>query len=271
MKVYDEILKQIKATNYNTDLLIDDSKFDNNYYVFKETKEEIENLAQDDMINDWIVERVRRFNTSATYLIESLNSACNFKLAESTSNEKIRKNMELFVRRELRNVCINIEIYIDKVFSFIKYYFFLDKEGTEGRGPFLKTLEQFKEINQVVGIFIEYCKFSYKNEDIEFIRHVRNDEIHNESQLDLHDYSFGKTTDEIIDHGYKIRDEEIFERISNVLCILISLKNNLQNMVQAIKPIEVYDFVLHKEPLINTIKPKSRVDFKINKKLVLKN
>lgn len=257
-KVLQEILDKIKSTNYQFTLLINDSKLNKNFFPLQKTKEEIENFTHDDLINDWIIERVRRFNFSSSYLIDSINNA--IAIQQSLFNHDF-KAIEPFIRKELRNICINIEMYTDKIIAFCKYFFYFDAKKTKKNNIFISTLKQFVPLTTLINDFLIKCSEIYTNESINYINSIRNDEIHNESPLDLHIYHFDDARAKeglfIIDNGYKINTKDLFSKVHQCICLLIELKSILQQILETIHPLKVVSFISQNK-LRNIIEPKIR-------------
>lgn len=256
----DELIEKFKKILDKETLFIDNTKLDWGFYFYKETPKEVENFTHDMAINDWLIERVRRFNHSAGFLFDSLQKVVNIQ-KHLTSNEETIAIVEL-LRGEIRNLCINLEIYFDKIVAFCRYYFFFDLKKTEKKDNFIKTLKQFENIDPTIKIFYEYCKEVYNNLDYQYIYSIRCDEVHNESALGLHNFRFAnKTPLEIIDLGYKISNEIILPKIYTSVMLSIKLKNALQKILEVVKTPIIANYIKCNDNLKNVIMPKERCDY----------
>lgn len=248
-----DYIEKIIETNYKNELQLKSDKLDFNFYLFEDNNDEIDKFSHDNAINDHLFERIRRFNSSSEFLIESINRTIML-------NEQIKSNkdnrLEILLRKELRNICINLEIYINKIITFCKYYLFFDIDKTDDGKIFMDTLKQFFILNPIFKKFHDLCSEAYQNSDLVYINDIRNKEIHNESPLDIHNYRFDDNCN-VEDLGYKISDESIFEKIYNVVYIVIKIRKLLQELLEKVTPENIADFV-QKNKLNNIIQPKLR-------------
>ena len=247
-----------------TQLYIDLEKLDNNFYFFKETKEDIENFTHDDAINDWLKEKARIFNSSTFYLINSVE-----KMIVFWNNIENDKSIETWLRMEIRNTCINIEMYVDKIKNLIGYYFFFDEKTIFDGEKFIKALKQFETISTTIGEFIESCILLHSDKKYQWIRSIRVAEIHNESLIDRHNYEFSPNNSKliIVDKGYKVKSEIILDNIQHTLFLLKNVRDKAQQILESIPPIKIYNFVKDTPVLKGIIFPGNRVDS--NKKIII--
>ena len=255
-----ELIKKFEKILDKNTLFIDKTKLDWDFYFYKETPKEVENFTHDMAINDWLIERVRRFNHSASFLFDSIQKVVNIQKYLASKEESIA--ITEILRGEIRNLCINLEIYFDKIVAFCRYYFFFDLKKTEKKDNFMKTLEQFENIDPTIKIFSTCCKEIYNNLDYKYIYSIRCDEVHNESALDLHNFRFtNKAPLEIVDLGYKISNEIILSKIYTSIMLSIKLKNALQKILEVVKIPTIANYIKCNDNLKNVIMPKERCDY----------
>lgn len=256
-----KILDEIRSTQYDQRLLIDDANLEKNFFAFQETDDEINRFTHDDLINDWLIERVRRFNSSTLYLVDSITNAINLQEVAEL-NDGNHDAYALMARREIRNICINTEMFFDKMVTLCKYCFFFDPEKTKKNDRFIDTLKQFIPLSETISGFLSCCKKAYNSFDLQYVNSIRNDEIHNESPLDLHEYHFDDSRAVeglfIVDNGFKISNKEILQRISVVISLMIETKDSLQKMLETIHPLDIESFVKN-TILKNVVIPKNRI------------
>ena len=256
-----KIINDKKEFFLPNNLYINIDILDKNFYFYKETIDDINKFTHDDAINDWLPEKVRIFNSSTFYLVHSIE-----KMIVFWNNREKGITMEAYLRTELRNTCINIEMYIDKIKSLIGYYFFLNRKTISDGKDFIKTISQFQTMDKILGKFIKDCKDLNENEKYKWIKSIRIAEIHNESLIDMHNYEL--SPDLIpIDKGYKINSETIIDNILYVLKLLYEIKNDVQKILETIPSHIVYKYIKENETnLKNILIPGTRADF--NKEIV---
>ena len=117
-------------------LVLDTSKLDKNFIAYETDPTAINTLEHNDVINDWHIERIRRINATAGYLILSLQRLQISGDTLSKMGEPLDDPDKYYAlvgthRASCRDVCINLNIYTEGIKSFCRYYFFMDKEATE--------------------------------------------------------------------------------------------------------------------------------------------
>jgi len=258
----DKILIKLLSVNYKDKLFITDKNLDKNFFPHKRTKEEIEKFTHDDLINDYLIERVRRFNISATYLMDSLDNAITICF-NMVKQREMEGQLTPFFRKELRNICVNLEIYIDKLIGFCRYYFFFNLKKTENKKVFIQTLKQFADKNENIMKFYNFCNKMYQEKSFKFVYQVRCDEVHNESVLDLHEYKFADNDLIIEDLGYKVSNQEIVDNIYEVLLLVVELKSLFQNILEKIKEPNIASYIEKNfDKLKNIVDPSQRCEYK---------
>lgn len=241
-------------------LYLNIDKLSKDFFFYKENAED---LSYDDAVNDWPIEKVRIFNSSTFYLISSVE-----KMIVLWNNMHLDHSIELYLRQEIRNTCINISVYVDKVKSIIGYYFFLTAEAIFNSKDFIKALSQFKSMDSSIVKFIEDCKKINKDDKFNWIYNIRNDEIHNESVIDKHNYVFENGFLIPVDKGFKIESETLLDSIKDVLQLLLIIRNDVQEILEKIPNGKVYNFIKNDTSLKWIISPWNRAD--ANNKIAIK-
>ena len=116
-----------------TRLILNDSVLDHSFCIYETDPSKVESFEHNDAINDWLIEHVRRFNSSTAYLISSLNRmACFGQLLVDSSKENMNQTQLSALSNEHRAACrdsaINIDILVEKIKELCRYYFFMDRE-----------------------------------------------------------------------------------------------------------------------------------------------
>jgi len=197
----------------------------------------IKDILNDETMNDQQYVRVDRFNRSALELINSLQNMFNY--INTVKNIKQDLGNDIILRKSCRNVCMNIDMYIGKILTFIRYYFFMNVNKTIDAKVCIRTLDLFRDIDSVRVTKLKNCciKIS-KDESYLFVSGIRNDEEHNDSPLNKMHYEFGQDGS-ITCTGFKITNQEIVERVVDVIWLLIDVVQSLQEIIDYIPEIEI--------------------------------
>lgn len=190
----DKNIKNVEEYFPIYNLYIKLEKLDHALYFYKKERDDIENFTHDDAINDWLIEKVRMFNSSTSYLFNSIMNMLNMW---NYYNNVLMD--EAFLRMEIRNTCINISIYVEKIKSLCRYYFFFDENATKYTDKFMKTLKQLNKLDPKIIKFINVCYRINNDISYKWISNIRDSEIHNESIIDKHNYEIGEKIHNIID------------------------------------------------------------------------
>lgn len=234
-------------------LYLDNSKCDYNYYSYELDPNKI---THDDVINDSLQERIRRFNMSTyhlTFAVERMLLFWNALNSKGNNQESSIFNYRL----NCRDVCINIDMYVDKIKAFCRYYFYMSEKVIDDSKEWAKTLKLFTDLcPTLLNTFLSECSKLMSNDDYKFVHNIRNDEIHNESALDLKKLRFSDDTSDglkIVDDGYKLQDDIIIEKIQKVLLILSSVRDALQEIVDKIHPHKIATYVSDNEAKLKNV------------------
>ena len=98
-------------------LLLDGSKLEKSFYSYEADPQKIPEFEHNDLINDWLLEHIRRFNETAGYLLRSLQKVSAYgKLLSEEKRFVVQDGIPVDVLKEhrvaCRDACINIDIYI---------------------------------------------------------------------------------------------------------------------------------------------------------------
>lgn len=241
-------------------LILDISKLDHSFFAYETDPNAINTLEHNDVINDWHIERIRRLNASAGYLIRSLQQLQIFgdvltKLGESPQN---LDNYYVLIgnhRASCREVCINIDIYTESVKSFCRYYFFMDREATDNTLAWCKALAQYKQISGWTYIenFLSACRIMFENKDTKFLTSIRNEEVHNVSPLELINYKFQEKALIPIPTEYILANQDLHNKIVNVINLLLTVTSSLQAILNNISPGAIYKYLSPQDGCLKNI------------------
>ena len=241
-------------------LIIDTSKLDHSFFAYETDHDLINTLEHNDLINDWHIERIRRLSSSARYLILSLQRLQVFgeymeKLGELSKDFDSYYVLIENHRAACRDVCINIDIYVEHIKSFCRYYFFMEREKTDKTKEWRKALEQYKNLSEWIYIekFIDSCSTMFKNEDTKFLIDLRNEEVHNVSPLELIQYKFQDAALAPVPNEYIISSQELHNKIVNVISLLLVVVSSLQDLLNNISPRAIYNYLAPQDGCLKNI------------------
>ena len=209
-----------------------------------------------DLVKEWHIEHIRRFNVSANYLYASLtrfmlSASMRIDIEDKDYNEQELQIINQEFRLDSRDLCINIAMYVDKVKSFCGHYFFINPDTTQNAKEWIKTMEHFIHMpnGKWVDIFLSLARDFYNMESFKFVKNIRDDEIHNESVIELMDYDLvnkdGAT--QIVSLGYIVSENSLYGNILDTIEPLKELSKALNNMILRINPVHVYKYLEDKK------------------------
>lgn len=247
-----------------TRLILNDSVLDHSFCIYETDPSKVESFEHNDAINDWLIEHVRRFNSSSAYLISSLNRMSYFgQLLADNAKQNTNQTQLPVLLREHRAACrdsaISIDILVEKTKELCRYYFFMDREKTDNTKSWVTALKQYNKIKNwsYLEDFIKKCNRFYDNDDVKFITNIRNREVHNDSPIELIHYRFKEKELIPIPENYTISNQDLHNKITIVIQLLIELIQSLQNVLVNITPGSIWGY-LEKNNLENIIKPEER-------------
>ena len=246
-------------------LFLDDSKLDRNFYGYDTESHLIEKFTHNDLINDYLIERVRRLNISANYLVVSLQRFQYNALCLTQKHDEFdEKDYYAFLnnyRCSCRDVLINIDIFIENIKTFIRYYFFMDLDKTDDTKIWMKTLKNYDKIPQwkYIQVFLDKCSLLYVHEDTKLLNNIRNKEVHSTSPIQLMKYKFLVGNLIPVPVEYIISNQELHDKILNVVELLLDVVAALQDLLNNISPKNILNYLSPQDgKLKNIIKMSNR-------------
>ena len=244
-------------------LFLNADVLEHNFFFYETDPQKIETFDHNDAVNDWLIEHVRRFNSSSAYLVSSLNRmALLGQSLEKSANPNSGQELSILMaehRAACRNSAINIDILVEKIKELCRYYFFMDRDKTDNAKSWIKALAQYNRIINwsCLEDFINLCKSFNDNDDVKFITNIRNREVHNDSPIELIHYRFERNEPIPTPESYIISNNDLHNKITVVIQMLIELIQSLQNVLVNISPLSIWRY-LDKINLENIIKPEER-------------
>lgn len=242
------------------DLILNTSKIERNFFAYETESSQIPTFEHNDLINDWHIEHIRRFNASTMYLINSLTRMITFgKLLEEGHNIITENGIPIDLVAEhriaCRDTCINIDICIEKIKAFCRHYFFMNPAKTDNTGRWVAALKEYNKIDgwDYIENFIVQCDIFNKNEHAKFIKDIRNAEIHNESPFELIHYHFEDASLQPIPESYVINNETLHNSIVETVSLLIKVISSLQVILENITPYSIYNYLKQQDNKSNKI------------------
>ena len=230
-------------------LLLSTEKVNHGFFAFEIDPSKIEQFEHNDLINDWHIEHIRRFNATAEHLVRSLLQvqALGQLLAQGVlvgSAEGLPVNVQKEHRIACRDAFLNIDIYLEAVKAFCRYYFFMDPKLTDEGDKWYRAMRQYSSIDgwSYIEAFLSQCKQIKEDEIITFLTQVRNDEVHNESPIELIKYAFGDNLTPI-PKEYVISNQDLHNYITHAVSLLVVLSQRLQDIIDHISPGHLYNYL----------------------------
>ena len=188
----------------------------------------------DDAVNASLQEKVRRFNTAANILADSVNAIDqifveNVRLIDKCQDKDTE--VDRVFRRLVRTVYIEIAIYQEKLLNMAYNLCFV--EETRSRRYNISVLKRRAKHYPGMKLFIKKCKDLIKDEKFRFVADLRNDEVHNMSQIDSFQYDLKNAAHgiDIINLGYRISAKTLRDNYMYALEKLSELRNILQEIL----------------------------------------
>lgn len=231
-------------------LILDTSQIKKDFFAYETDESLIATFEHNDLINDWHIERIRRFNASTTYLIHSLLRMATYgNLLTEGKNVIIENGISIDLvtehRMACRDACINIDICIDKIKAFCRYYFFMNPVTTDDTKAWIKALKEYKAIDgwPFIESFISHCVALHDNKYTAYLTNVRNAEVHNESPFELVKYHFEGGSLQPIPDEYVVNSEKLHNTIVETVSLLIQVISSLQTLLENITPHSIYRYL----------------------------
>lgn len=229
----DEQREEIRKNYFDTSLLwIDLETYQKNHQQQKQSKAPFITILLEE--NQDFSEKVRRFNNSIIYLTMAVFRFSNYyHLVTICDNRDRQTLLELWCRFEARCVCNEIFMYQEKIKNLLRNLFSLDMDETKRNDDFMKVIKKLSVSNPFLDKFCNVAKSFLINDTVKDIMQIRNDEIHNDSQLDNYT-SILKTSKgswALVNPRYVIPTSQLYDKIKLCLNCLLPVKEAVQNVV----------------------------------------
>ena len=198
-----------------------------------------------DALNASIQEKVRRFNNAASILSGAIINIENCKVdGDYLYNKCQDKDTEVdkFFRTLVRNVYMELFIYQEKLLNIVCEIFFTKE--TKKRETNIKKLRAKAKFFPKLQEFIDKCESLSKENKYKWFLKIRDDEVHNMSQIDTFNFDLKKTADdnvEIIKNGYKIKAKDLREGYIYIVVKLVEIKQIVQDFIPDKKRWEIFN------------------------------
>lgn len=203
----------------------------------------------DEGINGCFQEKIRRFNNSATHLTEcvstiesvAINNFPLFALCQDIGNET-----DVIYRRMLRNVYMELFIYQEKLLNIVCNLFFV--KVTKSRQSNLDRLKKRITYSEPLKKFCDACNAFIKDDVCQKVMAIRDDEVHNMSQLDSFYYDLEKVKGGVrpIRKGYRLKVSELRDNYIYTMNKLLGIRNIVQEILDQSDFWEIY-YALQKD------------------------
>lgn len=206
---------KIRTTFFNThELRIDELDFDklsNNHIVT--TLKEFDKYSK-------LNSKILNFNNTVVYLDLAILKMVNYfdLLSDNNKNEEEKIMYEALYRQACRNVSCEVYIYEEKVKNFLRFILKLNKGKND------KSIVALKKACDKVPYGKEFLIVTdtyHRNENVIAIKKLRNDEVHNSSEL-------------LIDYKDKnsIYNFNLYQKIRLCLIAMKELKKGLYSFIK---------------------------------------
>ena len=188
----------------------------------------------DDGINGTFPEKIRRFNNSATFLVNSIlniesaniNGISLYQLCQDKPSD-----IDSMYRQLIRNVYMELFIYQEKLINIVCNLFFIRISKSRSRN--LKELKARAVYFPKLEIFCRECNKLSTKKRFKEVMSIRNDEIHNMSKIDsfIYDLENADPGYSIINKGYKIKAETLRDDYIYVMQSLAHIRDLVQEIL----------------------------------------
>ena len=243
------------------DLFLDLSALDQSFFLFEDDPAKIDQVSHNDAINDWLIEHARRFNQTAKCLDHAYFEMQSYGNALIVSDSaQLDPCIWEKHRYACRNVCFEIDTFIEAYKSFLRYYFFMDTRATDDGKKWYKALCNYKSIQgwDYIESVLNLCVGFIKEPRVIFIQEVRNREAHNESPIELMNYKYKDDSLEPIPESYVLSNHDLHNTLIDIVNNLKQMTAALQIMLEHVNPVDIYDYLMANKNLPYLIKPADR-------------
>ena len=165
--------------------------------------------------------KILNFNNVVVYLDLAILKMVNyFDLLSATQNEEEKTIYDALYRQACRNVSCEVYVYEEKIKDFLRYIFKFDKEQTKGDRYFLEALNKACKNIPYGKEFLVIADTYHKNENVISIINLRNDEVHNSTDL-LMNY----------EEKNAIYNNNLYQKIRLCLLAMLELRNGLYSLI----------------------------------------
>ncbi len=203
----------------------------------------------DEGLNGCFQEKIRRFNNSATHLAEcisaiesvAINNFPLFVLCQDIGNET-----DVIYRRMLRNVYMELFIYQEKLLNIVCNLFFV--KVTKSRQSNLDRLKKRIIYSEPLKKFCDSCNTFIKDPVCQKVMAIRDDEVHNMSQIDSFYYDLEKVGDGVrpVTKGDRVKASELRDNYIYTMNKLLDIRNIVQEILDQSDFWEIY-YALQKD------------------------
>lgn len=213
---------------YDFGLVLPD-KYQKEIYLFDDTPPSI-----NDGLNGTFQEKIRRFNVSVGFLVNRIGIIETTAVEEKPIVQSCRDepcNIDIIYRRMIRDVYMELFIYQEKLLNIVCNLFFVRICKTREQN--LRKLKKRSAYFPQLMVFCEECRKLKDDERYQRVMAIRDDEIHNMSQLDSFIYDIHKEKDDvkIVNKGYKIKATTLREDYLYAMDKLLYIRNIVQDIL----------------------------------------
>lgn len=188
----------------------------------------------DDGLNGTFPEKMRKFNNSAAFLVKSI---ANIEMLGINGIPlylnclDIPTECDIFYRQLIRNVYMELFIYQEKLLNIVCNLFFVkvSKNRTTNINALKKRMEYFSDLKE----FCDECDILSRDNRFKNVMSVRDDEIHNMSQIDHFIYDLENTENGVVPviKGYKIKAQTLRDDYIYAMEKLLNIRNLVQKII----------------------------------------
>ncbi len=203
----------------------------------------------DEGLNGCFQEKIRRFNNSVTHLIKSIEIIDSLVIDDVpifTLCQDVECQIDVIYRQMLRNVYMELFIYQEKLLNIVCNLFFV--KVTKSRQSNLDRLKKRIIYSEPLKKFCNACNAFIKDAVCQKVMAIRDDEVHNMSQLDSFYYDLEKVKGGVrpIRKGYRLKVSELRDNYIYTMNKLLEVRNIVQEILDQSDFWEIY-YALQKD------------------------
>lgn len=165
--------------------------------------------------------KILNFNNIVVYLDFAILQMVNyFDLLSATQNEEEKSIYDALFRQACRNVSCEVYVYEEKIKDFMRFILKLDKQKTKYDFAFLKALKKACNKTSYGKEFLIVTETYHANENVSAITNLRNDEVHNSTDLLMN------FAEENVAYN-----NELYQKIKLCLNAMLELRNGLYSFI----------------------------------------